>query len=40
MRHKLVHAYFQVDLDILWDTVKRDIPELIKELEKIPELVS
>jgi uncharacterized protein with HEPN domain len=38
MRHKLVHAYFQVDLDILWDTVKRDIPKLIEELENIPEL--
>ena len=38
MRHKLVHAYFQVDLDILWDTVKKDIPKLIEELEKIPEL--
>ena len=38
MRNRLVHVYFQVDLDILWDTVKKGIPELIEKLEKIPEL--
>jgi len=27
-----------LDLDILWDTVDNNLPELIKELEKIPEL--
>lgn len=38
MRNWLVHAYFQIDLDTVWDTVKKDIPELIKELEKISDI--
>ncbi len=32
MRNRLVHAYFNVNLDILWDTVIDDLPELVKEL--------
>ncbi|WP_406662560.1 HepT-like ribonuclease domain-containing protein [Methanolobus sp. ZRKC3] len=28
MRDKLIHAYFGVDLEEVWNTVKRDIPEL------------
>ncbi len=28
MRDKLIHGYFGVDLDAVWDTVKKDIPDL------------
>lgn len=35
MRNKLIHGYDTVDLDILWDTVTDDLPQLIEELEKI-----
>jgi len=35
MRNHLIHVYFEVDLDILWDTVVSDIPPLIKSLDKI-----
>ncbi|HEY7217581.1 MAG TPA: DUF86 domain-containing protein [Candidatus Binatia bacterium] len=35
MRHKLIHDYITVDLDILWDTVKDDLPPLIEALERI-----
>ena len=38
MRNRLVHAYFDINLDILWDTVVYDIPRLIGELEKLPYL--
>jgi uncharacterized protein with HEPN domain len=38
MRNKLIHVYHKINLHILWDTVDQDLPELIKELEKIPEL--
>ncbi len=38
MRNRLVHVYFNIDFDIIWDTVKNDIPILIEDLEKIPEL--
>lgn len=35
MRHHLIHGYFEVDLDIVWNTVTKDIPPLIVELERI-----
>ena len=35
MRNRLIHAYFDVNLEILWKTVIEDLPELIAELEKI-----
>lgn len=34
MPHRLVHAYFDIDLDTLWRTVQDDLPPLIVELEK------
>ena len=33
MRNRLVHAYFDVNLDIVWETVQGDLPELISLLE-------
>lgn len=35
MRNRLIHAYFDVDLDTVWSTVSRDLPILKAELEKI-----
>ena len=37
MRNHLIHAYFDIDLNIVWDTITTDLPPLIKELEKILE---
>jgi len=33
MRNRLIHAYFNVDLDIVWDVVSHDLPLLIVALE-------
>ena len=33
MRHRLVHAYFSINLNILWRTIKDDLPPLIKTLK-------
>lgn len=33
MRHRLVHAYFDINLDILWKTVTGDLPSLIEALK-------
>ena len=33
MRNRLVHAYFDISLDIVWNTVRGDLPELIALLE-------
>lgn len=35
MRNRLVHAYFEVNLERVWDTVQRDIPALISQLEPL-----
>jgi uncharacterized protein with HEPN domain len=35
MRHRLVHAYFDINLDILWRTVQDDLPQLLAVLEKV-----
>jgi len=32
MRNRLVHAYFDINLDVLWQTVHNDIPQLITAL--------
>lgn len=34
-RDVLIHAYFSVDLDLIWDVVKRDLPELKKQISGI-----
>ena len=36
-RHRLVHDYNYVDLDVLWDTIITDLPSLIGQLESIVE---
>lgn len=33
MRNRLIHAYFDVNLDIVWQTVNEDLPPLINTLE-------
>jgi uncharacterized protein with HEPN domain len=35
MRNRLVHGYDAIDLEVLWDTVRIDLPQLIEELERI-----
>ena len=32
MRDKLIHDYFDVDLDTVWETATKDIPELLPAL--------
>ena len=34
MRNRLIHVYFDIDLDRVWDTVTDDLPPLIATLEK------
>ena len=35
MRNRLVHVYFDIDLDQVWRTVTEDISELAQELDRI-----
>lgn len=40
MRDKLIHDYFGVDLDAVWDTAKKDIPRLKNEIREIIETMT
>ena len=35
MRDRLVHGYFDIDPDVLWQTVSGDLPPLLSQLETI-----
>lgn len=35
MRNILVHGYFEIDTDLVWDTVNRDIPALKPAVETL-----
>ena len=34
-RNRLIHAYFDIDLDIVWTTVTKALPDLVSMLEAI-----
>jgi hypothetical protein len=34
-RNRVVHGYFEVDLDILWDVAVRDVPGLVDQVQRI-----
>jgi uncharacterized protein with HEPN domain len=34
MRHRLVHAYYDINMEILWRTICKDLPPLIQSLEQ------
>jgi len=33
MRNRLVHAYLDVNLDVVWETVRKDLPSLVAALQ-------
>lgn len=33
MRNILIHVYFKVDLETVWETIQGELPELIKTVE-------
>jgi len=35
MRDRLIHGYFSVDFERVWETVKRDLPPLKEAINKI-----
>ena len=35
MRNRLVHVYFDVDLDVVWNTVAKDLPALVSQLKSV-----
>ena len=37
MRNRLVHAYFAINLDIVWNTIEIAIPQLVADIDQILE---
>jgi len=35
MRNFIIHEYFGVDLNIVWDTIKEDLPMFKNNIEKL-----
>lgn len=35
MRDKLIHEYFGVNLNLVWQTIEHDVPEFLQEIEKV-----
>lgn len=35
MRHKIIHDYFGVDLDVVWMAATEEVPELKERIERI-----
>ena len=40
MRDKLIHHYMGVDIEVVWDTAKQDIPVLKEGVAKIIEMLT
>ncbi len=39
MRNKLIHEYFGVDEDLVWEVVNKDIPKLKKQIAELLEII-
>lgn len=35
MRNRLIHVYFDVDLEVVWETIQKDLPNLKRKLQGI-----
>jgi uncharacterized protein with HEPN domain len=40
MRDVLIHNYFGIDYDVVWNTIIKDIPDLHHEIQRIIEIES
>ena len=35
MRNRLIYAYFDIDVEIVWSTVRYNVPDLIRHLAQL-----
>ncbi len=35
MRNRIAHGYFEINLDVVWDTVQTALPELLRQLPAV-----
>jgi len=38
MRNRIAHGYFDIDLDVVWDTVQSALPALLESLSNLTDL--
>ena len=36
MRNKLIHEYYGISIEIIWQTIQEDLPPLRREISRIP----
>lgn len=36
MRNRIAHGYFEINLDVVWETVVQALPELLRQLDTLP----
>lgn len=39
MRNRMAHGYFEIDLDVVWETVQTSLPELERQLTALQDLM-
>lgn len=37
MRNRIAHGYFEINLDVVWDTVQTALPDLLERLRTVRE---
>lgn len=35
MRNRLIHEYFRIDVDLVWNTLQNDLPVLLSQIESL-----
>lgn len=35
MRNRIAHGYFDINLDVVWDTLQTALPDLLRELPRV-----
>jgi uncharacterized protein with HEPN domain len=35
MRNKVIHAYFDIELPVVWSTIKNDLPKLKQQIDRL-----
>jgi uncharacterized protein with HEPN domain len=35
MRNRIAHGYFEIDMDVVWETVKQALPQLLQQLPAV-----
>ncbi len=35
MRNRIAHGYFQINLNVVWETVKHNLPGLLQKIDKL-----